>query len=329
MRDRKQLPNEQTTNRTKGRDSVKEQNSQQGSASKTGNDKEGDFLMVVSEVIDSLIGRGFCNDEKSIIVLITKKTIGQQCEFRQIPTKEFIEKSGASRSQCFGILKRLVDIGAVNKKKKPGQRGFYYGLNIEYFGRTNSGQIKNVYYPDKFKVQQSGHSRYSGVDVKGAQPCTQKPSRAALGKNSANPSYIPSYILSYLSKELRDFAESRSINTKKRWTNLINDIISKNPEDQSCLMLAIETVQKTNKDFLGNPIRSSMLRLFEETEWDIIKSILLSEAKKKDERKNKERMINQTRIELQNEKDITSPEEVATARAKIHQIASRSVNRLG
>ena len=65
--------------------------------------------------------------------------------------------------------------------------------------------------------------------------------------------------------------------------------MTQNAEDEAVLLFAIEEVQRTGKDFLGNPIRTSSLSLFESTDWRDIKLVILGKIKREKEEADKVR----------------------------------------
>lgn len=255
------------------------------------NNREGDFVMVTREIIRALSDRRIVKlttDEKSICLILLEQTIGQHCEIRGVTIQKFIDMSGIPRRTVFLALSSLVNKGIVKRERIKGIREVQYGLNPEFFGRIYPGRIENVYYLDKTKVLQESPSRCSTTHLKGEHPITFKVPKPA---PRANPGVanIFSNISSNISlRELRELLNSKSLNTKKRWTELVQNIIAKHPEDQSLLLLAIQKIEREGKDLMGVPIRASILGLFEKTEWTIMRAALLAILEQDKEKREQE-----------------------------------------
>ena len=121
----------------------------QGCEDEGGNEKKGDFLMLVTEILNALIRNDFDAAEIKIILFIAKKTIGQKCKFRSFSVGSIATETQIVERHVKRVLQKLVQKTALIKVKRKGERHPQYGLSIEYFGRTNVGQIENVYYLDK------------------------------------------------------------------------------------------------------------------------------------------------------------------------------------
>ncbi len=281
------------------------------------NAKEGDFVMIVREILRALYDREkghFTAEEKSIILFLADWTIGQHAYARGATIQDFMNGTHIPERTVFAILKNLIEEGVLIKEKQKGIRSFFFALNVEFFGRVYPGPIENVYYLEKFengaKVHTSAPSNCESMHTKHAAVSTFKTRKSAARANSASPNISTNISINISQRELLDFVTSRSVNSKKRWIKVINNIVDRNPEDQSCLWLAIEICQTTQKDFMGNPIRSSILSLFESSDWEVIRSLVLEKSKKEKERRENEKLIEETRKQLHEKhaEEISDPE---------------------
>lgn len=291
---------------------MSDQKSQQGSvAVERENEKEGDYVMLTREVLRVFSDRRIVEltaYEKSMGLVLLDKTIGYHCELRELPFAVFVEATGVPVRTVFQSLKTLVQKGLFLKQKIKGKRSFFYGLNPDFFQRIYPGKIENVYYLDKFKVHEVAGSRCNDLPVKHAKESTFKIPKPATGANSAAPKDTSNIYKIISQRDLSEFIKTRSTNTKSRWTSIVGSILERHPMDQEALWLAIDIVHRTNKDFLDQPIRSSILRLFEVTEWETMKSAMLYKLRKQkdaDDAKKKQEetqsLIKETQSKLQSE----------------------------
>lgn len=281
--------------------------------------KKGDFVMLTREILKVLINKNLLKltaEDKSIVLHILEQTIGQHCQFRGITNDEFAEATGSTDRGVRKSLKYLVGTGAVTKRKLPGVRTPQYGLNVEFFGRIYPGQIANVYFLDKFKTNRNNCSLSTGTTVPSKREQNGTFRVQNLNKNNnigvANISNNISINIS-LSSECEKFLETRSQNTKKRWREILSEILRQQPGDESLLLLAIHRIESSKKDLFGAPIRASILGLFEKTDWPVMKSALLTilsrEKEKADQemsRKQQEELVAAARIRAETEVDVST-----------------------
>jgi hypothetical protein len=271
-----------------------------------GKQKEGDYVVMVREIIKALKSSEFSTHEKSIITRLTEVTIGFHCGLRNLTQDEIMKDLNLSRPTSFRALSRLLKIKLL-KRNHIGNRRYEYGLNTEYFGRIYPwGDISNVRYLDRYKKDNDEESQtnitksqtrdyeVSPEILSSLNSETLKVRRAATRADKVQIKHSSNIDLKISLREIRTFVNSRSRNTKTRWINLINNIITHHPEDQHLLWLAIETAERTKTDFLGRPIYSSTLNLFEASSWPGMKAAFLEKLKSEKQAEEKERKRKET-----------------------------------
>lgn len=297
-----------------------------------GNEREGDYVMVVREILRGLSDQRIVrlsSDEKSLAFIVLERTIGFHCELREISLSEFIESTGISKRHVIRSLKSLQQKQVLKREKKEKTRSYIYGLNKEFFQRIYPYNIKNVYYMPNTKVTEQSLPKCQDGHLKGAQMVTLNPRVSATSANSAESKYTSNIVLKISLKEMRDFLNSRSHNSKKRWSVVIGNVLRKYPDDEKHLWGAIELIYKTQKDLLDSPIRSSVISLFENTEWETMKAVYMAkltaenQAKEKAERLKKDwELIEAKRAALEVEQR-SNPEYAKSEIAKIMELIKK------
>lgn len=307
------------------RDNTTAQDSQQGSENGGAKQKLGDYTMVVSEILRALYDRRIIrlsSDEKSILLYLIHKTIGQHCELRQIKPTDFMKDTGIPRSIVFDALKTLTAKQLIKKEKQKGVRAYFYAVNKDYFERIYPKEIPNIYYMDKFRKSENPDSQsMDSTDFESRSSQTFKNSKNQTGKGhqsdssgkQKNAPQIFPQIFPHISlnKDFRAFVEAKPRATRGRWERLIQEILSKSPGDHNFLLYAIERIDRTQKDLHGAQIRSSVIALFESTEWEIMKSTLMvilekekAEQEKRRRIEEQERMLRDAKAQIPDSQEV-------------------------
>lgn len=254
----------------------------------------------------------------SILMCLFRELHGWGQAEKCIPQQRMEELTGLHHSHFNVALNELIASGIINKKKVPGERSLYFTLNREVFGRvlateepsrvmwtgqevpTTVTKVTNLV--TFTKVPKPVTSEVTNlVTLSGTVLVTRKSRKLPKLKRNLAPIYNLKDMKDISLSEIHSFLKAAPRATKARWERLISEILLKNPKDVQLLLLAIEMVHKEKKDFMGVAIHSSIIGLFEKTEWSVMKDALLDKIKREREKRETENDVEKTRRQLQKE----------------------------
>jgi hypothetical protein len=284
-----------------------------------------------NELLEFLYRLNLTRTESKICFLFLRELTGWHYKFKPMELSFISNKIGVLDKNIIRALKSLIAKGVIEVKKVRGYRTHCYGFNEKNIGRILIGKEQKVFTDDEakvidlktFKVSKTSTSNNQFSNFQSIDYDTEKTPKAAPIKNSAKSKYIGN-TLNISLREMKNFLQSRSLNSRARWTALIGNILKDHPEDEAALWLAIDLVYRTQKDFLNRPIRSSVINLFEQCEWPVLKAAMLGQLEREEKekkRKEQERLIADKKCQLEQEiKNSSSPERASEELAKIRNI---------
>lgn len=288
-------------------------NKQQGSGGETTEEKG--FAQVPHDMTEffsnppvMITQRGY-----KIVFALLRELNGWNTKFKPIKIEMFMRVTGLSEQAVHSTLSDLVENGVVVKKKIPGVRTHLYGFNEQMLKQTFVGKSAQTWQENTKVIDLVSFKLIKDRSFKLIKPMTKKHRRSALGAPSETPIYRDINIDISLNKEIREFLETRNRSTKTRWERVIQEILKQNPQDSECVLAAINRIETTHKDFMGNPIRCSVLGLFEKAEWPRLRTaflaILQEEKEEQDralKRKEQDELIHAARERHESEIDINN-----------------------
>lgn len=291
---------------------MRDQNSQVGSETNVVIEK-GNFTQVPNEVIEYLMNRkkaDLTSREYSIMFFLIRELQGWAYEYKPIEICDFVEGTGMEKQNLIPALAALIeDRKLVNKKKLPGYRTPLYGFNKEIFGRILAAQEPKKFFSSgngkvinlmTFKVLNS-------MPLEVINLMTEKRRLAALAAADRASKHIPN-TCKYTLREISEFLEPQRKQTKNRWEAIIDRVLTDYPNDEWLLWTAIDLVHKTQKDLFGNPIRRSVIGLFD-GDWSVMRVTMeakLNQIEIEAARQQK-KLENERRIAALKEEEPTGP----------------------
>jgi DNA-binding transcriptional regulator GbsR (MarR family) len=247
---------------------------QEGTIQAVSNEK-GNFTQVPNEVIEILMNRkkaDLTSREYSIMFFLIRELQGWAYEYKPIEIAQFVEGTGMEKPHVISALNILVDQRAfVTKMKLPGFRTPLYGFNKEIFGRV-------LATPEPKRFFSAGNSKVinlmtfkvlNSLPLEVIDQMTEKQRRAAL-KAAARASASTASPDKYQLEQIHEFVASLKPQSRYRWKGIINRVLTEYPDDEFLLWCAIELVNKTRQDLFGNPIKRSIIGLFE-GDWQVMR----------------------------------------------------------
>ncbi len=284
-----------------------------------------------NEMLEFLYRLNLTRTESKICFLFMRELTGWRCKFKPMELSYISEKINVLDKNVLRALRSLQEKGVIKIEKVRGYRTHCYGFNEQTIGRILVGEERKTFKDEDgkvidletFKVSKTSSSNSQFCNLEGTKNDTKKTPKPAPIKNSATSKYIGN-TLNISLREMKQFLQSRSLNSRARWSAVIGSILKDHPEDEAALWLAIDLVYRTQKDFLNRPIRSSVISLFEQCEWPVLKSAMVSQLEREEKEKKKkeqERLIAEKKCQLEQEiQNSSSPERAAEELAKIKNI---------
>lgn len=254
-------PSTQATNEVASREGEKKQ--------------EGNFTPVPNEVIEFLMNRkkaDLTSREYALMFFLIRELQGWAYEFKPIQLSDFIEGTGIEKQNILPALESLVTKrNLIKKVKLPGYRTPLYGFNKEIFGRILASQEpKKFFSSGKGKViNLMTFKVLNSMPLEVIESMTNKRHLQAVEAAERAAKDI-SNTCKYNLREISEFLKAQRKQNRERWEGIINGILERYPRDELLLWKTIELVHKTQKDLFGNPIRRSILGLFE-GDWAIMR----------------------------------------------------------
>ncbi len=266
----------------------------------------GDYVMITREVIKVLLRPDLNGQEKSIILYVADNTVGYHCQFRDFSISEFITDLAIPERTLKRALSHVLTL-KILKRKHIGNKQYEYALNEEFFGRIYPGEINNVRYLDRYKKDetkcQPGHNVVPTVAQRSANTGTTKDRRAAPVADTRKIKHTSNIVLNISLSRFEDFVLRQPRATRSRWERFLMETLNRNPGDQDVLLAAIHRIEATGKDLFGEPIKRSMVALFEKTEWVLMRESLFAIMRAEKEQEDKKRKAEEQKSLLESEKN--------------------------
>lgn len=284
--------------------------------------------------ITEFLARPTCkitSEEYRLICFLLRELQGYQMRVKVIETSSFVNGTGLFKQHVHASLKSLVQKGVLIKIKSPGIRSSFWGFNEKKFGNTIVTQDEKTTQVHQAKVIDLVTFKVTKeVTLKGTGSVLSKSSRTATSAGLQSSKDSIKIFKDISQREILDFLNSqKSKAVKNRWEKRIQEILKHHPEDESLLWFSIELVQKTGKDLLGNPIYSSVIGLFEKTEWELMRTILIAKMnevqadnEKKQRAEENRRRVQETRRQLLSESSSVEDTDPSRAKEECHRIVS-------
>lgn len=303
---------------------------------KSGNSQDqssGRFSQVVHEMTEFFMNPPFLitSIEYKIIWFLVRELMGWKTERKPLSVADFVASTGVAKQHIYPALDSLEKKGILIREKLKGLRSHsMYEFNKDTFSRVLPGEsdlkawnvgskvvdlktfkITKLTKEVTTRVTSVGTLRVTGHD-------TLRNRRTAPGAASGMPKQILSNKIKNISlSQFQNFLDSQPRATKSRWERFISETLAKNPGDHNALLLAIERVNSTKKDLFGAPIQRSVIGLFENTPWEMMRNIFIKVIKEEDEAKKRAQKAEEEKKlleELRQQQALNSEEAIDTSK---------------
>lgn len=267
----------------------------------------------MNEILDFLISKKkiqLSGLQVMIILKLVREIYGWGLTEKSLSQKSIAEGISVPLKRVNPAINELAFSKIIKMEKVKGKKHYVYSFNEELFGRKSLTDepkglnLNALYIPEDIPkmgneadIPKMGNEHIPNLRIVHIPFLGIRKTRklVKLKRNSCSKDISKDNLKDISLGKFSEFLKTQVPSIRRRWEKVIPDILKANPSDDLLLLIAIEMVHRTKKDFMGQRIHRSIVGLFEKMEWSLVRDTVLINYRKEKEREEMKKTVEEVK----------------------------------